>query len=327
MSDRTVEVVDALTLPDPEGTVRSVAERILHAARRFRRRGAVVALSGGIDSAVTAALCVRAFGRQSVLGLLMPEIESSADSLILAQQTVAALGIGSVVEDITDALRAVRAYQRRDEALRRVVPGYGPGWRAKLVLPDLLGSQQYRITAVVAEAPDGTVTRRRLPAGEYREVVAATNFKQRLRKTLEYYHADRLNYAVIGTPNRLEYELGFFVKNGDGSADIKPIAHLYKSQVYQLAEWLGVPEAVRTRAPTTDTYTLPQTQDEFYFALPLRHMDLCLYALDNGVPARAVSDALDLSVAQVERVFADIAAKRLAGAYLHAVGKPFDEAS
>ena len=59
--------------------------------------------------------------------------------------------------------------------------------------------------------------------------------KQRTRKQIEYYHTDQLNYAVPGTPNRLEYDPGFLVRNGDGAADSKPIAHLYKSRVYPLA--------------------------------------------------------------------------------------------
>ena len=157
----------------------------------------------------------------------------------------------------------------------------------------------------------------RLPADAYLGIVAATNMKQRTRKQLEYYHADRLNFAVIGTPNRLEYDQGFFVKNGDGAADIKPIAHLYKSQVYELAAHLGVPEKIRKRPPTTDTYSLPQTQEEFYFALPYAKMDACLYSLDNGVPAVEAGASIGLSEAQVEAVWSDIAAKRKVARYLH----------
>ena len=130
-----------------------------------------------------------------------------------------------------------------------------------------------------------------MPPAAYLQIVAATNFKQRVRKMMEYYHADRLNYAVAGTPNRLEYDQGFFVKLGDGAADVKPIAHLYKTQVYALAEYLGVPEEIRRRPPTTDTFSLPQTQEEFYFALPYAKMDLCLYGHNHGVPAAEVAAA------------------------------------
>jgi NAD+ synthase len=185
------------------------------------------------------------------------------------------------------------------------------------VLPSVIDSESFRLYSVVVLAPDGTTTRHRLTPESYLGIVAATNFKQRTRKMLEYYHADRLNYAVMGTPNRLEYDQGFFVKLGDGSADVKPIAHLYKSQVYALAEYLGVPEEIRSRPSTTDTYSLPQSQEEFYFSLPYQRMDLCLFGKNNGVPLEQVAAATDLTVEQVERVYRDIDQKRQSTEYLH----------
>jgi NAD+ synthase len=161
------------------------------------------------------------------------------------------------------------------------------------------------------------MSKHRMPAAVYLGIVAATNMKQRTRKQLEYYHADRLNFAVIGTPNRLEYDQGFFVKNGDGAADVKPIAHLYKSQVYALAAYLGVPEEICRRPPTTDTWSLAQTQEEFYFALPYDRMDLCLYGFNHGIPANDVASAVGITPEQVERVWKDIVAKRKVARYLH----------
>jgi len=158
----------------------------------------------------------------------------------------------------------------------------------------------------------------RLTPEAYLGIVAATNFKQRARKMMEYHYADLLQYAVAGTPNRLEYDQGFFVKNGDGAADFKPIAHLYKSQVYQLAAHLGVPEEIRRRPPTTDTYSLEQSQEEFYFTLPLEQMDLCLYAKDHGIPAADLVTAVGLDQGMVERVYEMIEAKRKVAKYLHA---------
>jgi NAD+ synthase len=214
-------------------------------------------------------------------------------------------------------LDAFGCYRRRDEAIRTVVPEYGDGWRAKLVLPSVLSSERLPIFSVVVESPDGERTQARLTSDAYRAVVAATSFKQRTRKMLEYYHADRLDRAVVGTPNRLEYDQGFFVKGGDGLADLKPIAHLYKTQVYQLAEELGIPAEIRSRPPTTDTYSLPQSQEEFYFSVPYQVLDLCLYALNTGAPASAVAEAAGLRAEDVERVFRDIESKRRATAYLH----------
>jgi NAD+ synthase len=247
----------------------------------------------------------------------MPEADSADETLALSQMLADTFGIRAVVEDITEILRATRCYERRDEAVRAVVPEFGPGWKFKIVLPNVLAADGYRLFSLVAQPPDGEAVTVRLPAAQYLTIVAATNFKQRTRKMLEYFHADRLNYAVVGTPNRLEYDQGFFVKLGDGAADAKPIAHLYKTQVYKIAEYLGVPEEIRTRPPTTDTYSLPQSQDEFYFSLPHAKMDLCLYAHDHDLAPESVAGAVGLSPEHVSRVFDDIEQKRRTTRYLH----------
>jgi len=308
---------DVLTL-DADAEIARIATWMREqVGRRLRRRGAVVGLSGGIDSTVTAALAVEAFGPDKVLAVLMPEKDSDPESLRLGREVAEWLGIQSVVEDIEPMLTASACYQRRDDFIRRLVPEFGPGWGCKVAISGSLEGKSYTITYLIVQSPDGEVRKLRMPVDVYLGVVAATNMKQRTRKQIEYYHADRLNYAVLGTPNRLEYDQGFFVKNGDGAADCKPIAHLYKSQVYQLAEWLGAPEEIRNRPPTTDTWSLAQTQEEFYFALPYREMDLCLYGLVNGLPPESVAPAVGLTADDVERVWRDIEAKRRATRYLH----------
>ena len=302
---------------DCEQQTHVITEGIRRLLQSFRKRGIVVALSGGIDSSVTAALCVRACGKERVFGLHMPDRDSSPDTLSLSQSVSTHYGFDSALEPITPILESVGCYARQAEAIREVVPEFGPGWKSKLVLEGVLENKGYNFFHIVVEAPDGTRITSRASLKAYLGIVAATNFKQRVRKMMEYYHADRLNYAVAGTPNRLEYDQGFFVKLGDGAADIKPIAHLYKSQVYQLAEYLDVPETIRQRPPTTDTYSLPQGQDEFYFALPYVKMDLCLYARNNGIGAERVAPLVGLSVEQVARVYADIDVKRSSTHYLH----------
>ncbi len=286
----------------------------------IKRRGIVLGLSGGIDSSVTCALAVKAFGAKKVFGLHMPERHSSDETLSLSTSVSDHFGIESIHENISGILEAVGFYKRYDAAVQSVIPEYGDGWKSKIVIPNVIESNEFSLFSVVAQSPEGEMQKVRLTLKAYLELLAATNFKQRTRKMLEYYHADRLNYAVAGTPNRLEYDQGFFVKLGDGAADVKPIAHLYKTQVYQLAEYLGVPEDICKRPPTTDTYSLPQGQDEFYFSLPHDRMDLCLYGKNHGYSVEEVAEVMALLPEQIQRVYDDIDTKRKTTRYLHLHG-------
>ena len=284
---------------------------------RLKRRGLVVGVSGGIDSSVSLALASKAIGPEKVLALLMPERDSADETLDLSSLVADHFKVEKIHENISEILKAVGFYSRYDAAVRQVIPEYNENWKSKIVTPNIIKTKGFSLFSIVAQAPDGEIIKKRLPLKAYLEIVAATNFKQRTRKMLEYYHADRKNFAVIGTPNRLEYDQGFFVKLGDGAADIKPIAHLYKTQVYQLAKYLGVPEKIRKRPPTTDTYSLAQGQDEFYFSLPYEKMDLCLYGKNNNLAIEDVAKALDLTAEQIKRVYADIDTKRVTTRYLH----------
>jgi len=296
----------------------AIAERIREIVRStFHKRGAVVAVSGGIDSAVCAALAVRALGKQNVLLLFLPDRDSSPESLALGRELAGVLGAESIVEDITPILSGFGCYARQAEAIRMVFPVFQEGWKFKVVLPPLLEGERLSLSRLVVEKPDGEQWSGRLPHAAYLQLIAATNFKQRSRKMLEYYHADRLNYAVCGTPNRLEYDQGFFVKGGDGLADFKPIAHLYKTQVFSLARTLGVPEGIWKRTPTTDTFPLAQTQEEFYFSISYDKLDLCLWSHNHGVSAAEAGALTGLTEEQVRRVFADIEAKRRTTHPLH----------
>lgn len=302
---------------DPQRETERIASWIKHALGGLKKKGVVVGLSGGIDSSVVTALCVQALGKEQVFGLFMPEPESSDDSIRLGQLLATSLGIAAMTEDIGPILNGAGCHERRDDAIRTVIPEYNKSYKCKIVLPHVLDGGEYRLFYVVVQSADGLLKKARLPAGAYHTLVAATSFKQRARKMMEYYHADRLNYAVVGSVNRLEYDQGFFVKNGDGAADLKPIAHLYKTQVYQLAEFLGIPEQIRQRPPTTDTYSLAQSQEEHYFSIPYGKMDLCLYAKDRGISADSIAPTVGLTATQVARVYRDIDAKRSATRSLH----------
>ncbi len=292
-------------------SIRQQVGSILH------RKGAVIGVSGGIDSAVSAALSVQALGKDRVLVLLMPDRDSSSDSLRLGQRLVEALGVTHIIENITPSLEAAGCYRRQAEAIKAIFPDYQENWKFKITMPSILDGDRLNISRLTVHTPSGEALTERMPASAYLQLVAATNFKQRVRKMMEYYHADRLGYAVCGTPNRLEYDQGFFVKLGDGSADFKPIAHLYKSQVYMLAQSLNIPNEICKRTPTTDTFSLPQTQEEFFFALPYDKMDLCLYGYNHRVSPEEVAKAVGISVEQAKRVFTDIESKRRGTLPLH----------
>jgi NAD+ synthase len=301
---------------DAAAEIERIATRLREITRTMRKRGLIVAISGGVDSSVCAALAVRAVGAQRVFTLILPEHDSSGDSarraLLLSKQ----FGLQPLTVDIGPTLEAVGCYQWRDEAMRRVIPQYRDGWRSKIAIRGGLQGQINHFH-LIAQSPEGEMHDVRMSLPEYLQIVASTSFKQRTRKMIEYFHADRLNYAVIGTPNRLEYDQGFFVKTGDGAADIKPIAHLYKTQVYALARELQLPQEITAARPTTDTYSLAQGQDEFYFALPYEQMDLALWAHNHRVPVEELAGVLNVTAEQARRVYDDIEAKRRATHYLH----------
>jgi NAD+ synthase len=294
--------------------------------RKLKRRGTVLGVSGGVDSSVCAAMAARALGPKRVWALLMPEQDSSPESTAKGRSLCDAIGVEYVVEDIAPVLESLGCYRRRDEAIQKVFPEFGPGYRQKIaVAGDLLDNDRVNFFNLIVESPDGVQQKKRMPLAVYLQVVAATNMKQRVRKLLEYSYADAKNFAVIGTPNRLEYDQGFFVRGGDGLADLKPIAHLYKTQVYALARHLGLPEEICNQTPSTDTYSLPQTQEEFYFALPYHEMDLLLYAFVHGVSAEQAGKVMDLGPEQVERVYRDIVSKRRTTKQLHAAALLIEE--
>jgi NAD+ synthase len=302
--------------------VENESEKIIEKLKKdvvqtLKKRGAVVGISGGIDSSVVLALCAKAFGPDKVLGVMMPEHDSNPESRILATELANKFGVQAIVEDMTPAVNGFGCYRRRDEAIKRVFPEFDQSYKAKIVLPaNILQKDSLNIFQLTIIAPDGKESTERLPLQEYLQIVAASNFKQRSRMCMLYFHAEARNWAVIGTGNKNEHEQGFFVKYGDGGADAKPIAHLFKTQVFQLAAFLGIPEDIQKRTPTTDTYSAEQTQEEFFFRLPFNILDRIWYGWENDFPVAQIARALDLTSEQVENVIHDIKRKIAATEYL-----------
>jgi len=319
MSTRKQFTKDIILLENVEAVVANIIEQIREdVLQRFKRNGAVVGISGGIDSSVCLALAARAFGPEKVLGVMLPEKDSNPDSEMLARELAGRFGVKAIKEEITGALSGFGCYERRDEAVKRVFPEYDPAtWKMKIgVRQSGLFSNLPPVFYLTIIDQAGNVKDKMLPAREYLQIVAASNFKQRTRMSMLYYHAEALHYAVIGTPNKHEQEQGFFVKYGDGAGDVMPIGNLYKTQVYQLAEYLGVPKGIIERTPTTDTYSAEQTQEEFFYQLPFPLMDRFWYGFENGYSPAEVAAVMGESPERVESLFRNFERKRNTTEYL-----------
>ncbi|MCL8005978.1 NAD(+) synthase [Gelidibacter japonicus] len=286
-------------------------------AQKLQRRGAVVGISGGIDSSVCMALSAKAFGPEKVTAIMLPEQDSSDDSKNLAMKLANKFSVKTIEENITKALDGFGCYRRRDEAIARVIHNFDPKVdKAKIEIKQDISQNIPGIFSVTVIKPNGEVISKLLPVKEYLQIVASTNFKQRSRMSMLYYHAERLHYAVIGTPNKHEVEQGFFVKHGDGGADVMPIGHLYKTQVYQLARYLGVPQEIIDRTPTTDTYTAEQTQEDFFFQMPHKEMDLIWYGWENNYKTDEVGKVMGKTAQEIENIYKSFERKRNTTEYL-----------
>ena len=272
---------------------------------KLHRAGGVIGISGGIDSSVSMALAAKALGNENLLGIMLPEKDSSGDSALFAQKLADKFNVRTITENITEALEGFGCYERRDEAVKKVFPEYDPStYKMKIGIRNSgLFTNLPPIFSVTIVDSKGNEQSKRIPPEELRQIEAASNFKQRCRMAMLYYHAERLHYAVIGTPNKHEVEQGFFVKNGDGGADVMPISHLYKTQVYQLAHFLEVPAEIINRTPTSDTYSAEQTQEEFFFQMPFQQMDLYWYAFKNNYNPEEVGNVMGRTAQEVEKVF------------------------
>ncbi|OEU84171.1 MAG: NAD(+) synthase [Desulfobacterales bacterium S5133MH4] len=303
---------------DPEAEARKIAHFIREITlKNFKRRGAVVGLSGGIDSAVVAELCVYALGKDKVLGLIIPEKESNPISRKYAQKQADKMGIQATTVDITENLKSLGLYKIRNAVIKQIFPEFDGTFKFHITLPqNLLERDRLNYHSITIEDENGIRQTKRLSGKDWIEISACQNMKQRIRMIRLYHYAEKNNYIVAGTTNKPEAMQGFYVKFGDGGVDIEPIAHLYKIQVYELARHLGVIEEIISRPPSPDTYSLPVTDKEFYFCLKYELLDFLLYAYENNLPFDDISNVLELKQEQIERVFKDFRAKERASWHL-----------
>ena len=283
----------------------------------FRRTGIAIGLSGGIDSAVMAELAVRALGADKVFGLILPEKESNPVSSQYARDHAEKLSIEYQEIDITPTVESVVSYSTRDEYIRNLVPQYSPGCTYNITLPtDLLERDSFSFYVLQVQLPDGIIIKKRLNFDAFRAITSFANIKIRSRMIHLYAHAERRNSIVAGTTNRTELILGDFCKYGDGGTDIEALAPFYKNQIYQLAEYLGVIPEIIDRSPSPDTFSLPVSDQEFFFRIAFDKLDLLLYAWEHKVSAGETARVLELTEEAVNRAFTDFTTKNRATTHL-----------
>ncbi len=290
--------------------------------KSFRRKGVIVGLSGGVDSAVMASLAVEALGKEKVFGLILPEKESNPLSARFAALEAQRLGIDFAEKDMTPTVDAIGSYSIRDEYLKSLIPEYTPECKYNIALPtDFLERDSLNIYKLQVQTSAGDILTKRLSVDSFRFITAFASIKIRARMIHLYWEAERQNLVVAGTTNKTEMILGDFCKYGDGGTDIEAICHFYKTQIYQLAEYFQVIPEIRDRDPSPDTFSLPVTDQQFFFRIPFNKLDLLLYAWEHHIDTQDAADVLSLPEDAAKRAYREFTTKNNATAHLREVAR------
>lgn len=279
---------------NPEKVANKIENFIRQKVDEFQRDGVVLGMSGGIDSAVVGTLVTRALGAEKVLALLLPERDSSPESKADALLEIKRLGIAQREINLTPVLEAIGIYQ--------LVPLQLLGVRK--IKETVVSHQHHKHALGIGEMPfrAGLLGTRKL--GSYQQMIDTGNayarVKHRARMLTLYYTADLENRLVVGTTNKSEAMSGFVVKWGDNVADIEPIQPLYKTQVRQLAHYLGVSQKIIDKAPSPDL--MPGIVDETALGIDYITLDIILWRLEQGWAANKIASEHQIESKMIEHV-------------------------
>ena len=268
----------------------------------LNKKGAVVGLSGGIDSAVTAALCARSIGSENVLGLILPEQESDSQSEILATSVAEKFNLNFEVINITPILESFGVYRIKEQIVKEKFSDFDNSCKYRVMVPP---KSENSVGIPFLEIFDNEKKSHKfkISSKEFLTLTAATSIKHRVRMTLLYFCAEKNNFSVIGTTNKSEYLQGYFVKYGDGGSDIEPLVNIYKSQIYQLGNFLDVPKRILSKNASPDVWSLSTNDEEFFYSVPYDVVDLILYAREQGLSETEVEKISDLSLESIQSLF------------------------
>jgi len=271
-------------------------------SNNLQKKGVVFGLSGGIDSAVTAALCAKSFESEQILGLIMPEKESNESSKVLAKQVSKKFSFNTETINITKILESFGVYEKKENIVYEKFPEFNSKCKYRVVVPPKL-KNTIGIPFLEILDQDNQIHKLKITSLDFLTLTASTSIKHRVRMTLLYYHGEKNNFSVIGTTNKSEYQQGYFVKYGDGGSDIEPLVNIYKSQIYQLGKFLEIPKEILVSKASPDIWSFSTSDEEFFYTVPYNIVDLILYARENKLSISDVQKISDLKIEDIENLF------------------------
>ena len=272
----------------------------------FKKKGVVIGLSGGIDSSVIAALCVKALGPKNVLGVIMPEKESSPQSMQFAQKLAKKFEIPTKTIDITNILNSFDIYNIRNSVNKKYYSNFDDNCQYRIVVPqDLIERDGIGFPYLEIKERNKNILKIKLSYNDYLAMIAATTIKHRVRMINLYFQAEKNNFLVMGTTNKTEFVQGYYVKYGDGGVDAEPLIDLFKTQIFQLAEHLGIPEEIIKRKPSPDTWSLEVSDEEFFYRIPFHLFDVFWYHRENKLDVKIISEIFNLTDIETKRILND----------------------